>query len=54
MKIKVKRNNVGIRYWSVFVDGFMLGGWPTPREARHKGRMWCMWLNTGDHKYLRA
>lgn len=40
-------------YWSVIFDGDTVGMFRTPKEARHKGRMWWMWLNTGDKTYLR-
>lgn len=52
MKTRVVRNKVG-NYWTVLFDGDTIGTWRTPREARHKARMWWMWLTTGDKTYLR-
>lgn len=50
--MKVVRNKSG-RYWSVYFEGYAVGCWCTPKEARHKARMWWMYLNTGDESYLK-
>lgn len=50
--MKVRKNKYGY-YWSVWSDCDVIGCWRTPREARHKARMWWMWLTTGDELYLR-
>lgn len=39
--------------WTVIHNGMYIGSWGTPKKARHKARMWRMWLNTGDKTYLR-
>lgn len=41
------------RRWDIYHDGYAFGSFLTPKYARHKARMWYMWLTTGDKTYLR-
>lgn len=49
--MKIRRSRSG-RYWNVYFKGYMVGCWRTPKEARHKARMWWVYLTTGDEAYL--
>lgn len=52
--IKIAPNRYIPKWFDVIdSDGFMVGTWKTPREARHKARMWFMYMTTGDELYLR-
>lgn len=53
-RVKVKPSNYVKGHFDI-VDstGLVIGRWKTPKQARHKARMWHMWLTTGDKRYLR-
>lgn len=39
-------------YWNVVDDAYVIGSFKTPKIARHKARMYYMYITTGDEKYL--
>ncbi len=51
--MKIKPNRYVPRWFDVIdSEGFHIGTWKTPKQARHKARMWHMYITTGEEKYL--
>lgn len=51
MKVTPNRNVKG--WFDVFDgDGWHIGTWKTPKQARHKARMWYLYMTLGDERFL--
>lgn len=51
MLYKVVRNRYG-KYWDVVDEWYVIGTFKSPKIARHKARMYYMYITNGDEKYL--